>query len=69
MTFLRFRLWTNTEKEVAVMSVYAMSDLHGCYERYIKMLDEINLCDDDTLYILGDVVDRGDGGIKILQDS
>ena len=50
------------------MSVYAMSDLHGCYEKYIKMLDEINLCDGDTLYILGDVVDRGDGGIKILQD-
>lgn len=48
--------------------IYAMSDLHGCYDLYIKMLEKIKLKDTDTLYILGDVVDRGDGGIKILQD-
>ena len=48
--------------------IYAMSDLHGCYDKYIKMLEKINFNDNDTLYILGDIVDRGDGGIKILQD-
>ncbi len=48
--------------------IYAMSDLHGCYDKYIKMLKMIKLNDGDTLYILGDIVDRGDGGIKILQD-
>jgi len=48
--------------------IYAMSDLHGCYDKYIKMLEKIKLNDGDTLYILGDIVDRGDGGIKILQD-
>lgn len=48
--------------------VYAMSDLHGCYDKYIKMLEKINFSDNDTLYIWGDIVDRGDGGIKILQD-
>ncbi|MBR3969058.1 MAG: fructose-bisphosphatase class III [Clostridia bacterium] len=48
--------------------VYAMSDLHGCYEKFAKMLKKINFKDSDTLYILGDIVDRGDGGIKILQD-
>ncbi len=48
--------------------IYAMSDLHGCYEKYIKMLEKINFSDTDTLYILGDVIDRGDGGIKILFD-
>lgn len=47
---------------------YAMSDLHGCYDKYKKMLEKIHFGEDDTLYILGDVVDRGDGGIKILQD-
>lgn len=45
-----------------------MSDLHGCYDLYIKMLEKINFSDTDTLYILGDVIDRGDGGIKILFD-
>ena len=48
--------------------IYAMSDLHGCYDKYIKMLNKISFSDSDTLYILGDVVDRGDGGIKLLQD-
>lgn len=47
---------------------YAMSDLHGCYGKYIKMLEKINFNDNDTLYILGDIVDRGPDGIKILQD-
>lgn len=45
-----------------------MSDLHGCYDKYIKMLEKINFSDNDTLYILGDIVDRGPDGIKIWQD-
>lgn len=48
--------------------IYAMSDLHGCYEKYIKMLEKIGFSDNDTLYILGDIVDRGTDGIKILLD-
>ena len=48
--------------------IYAMSDLHGCYDKYIKMLEKINFSDSDTLYILGDIVDRGPDGMKIWQD-
>lgn len=48
--------------------IYVMSDLHGQYEKYIKMLEKIKFCDDDVLYIIGDVVDRGPEAIKILQD-
>ena len=48
--------------------VYVMSDLHGQFEKYRQMLDRIQFCSDDTLYILGDFVDRGDGGIRILLD-
>lgn len=48
--------------------IYVMSDLHGCYEKYLSMLEKIQFRESDTLYILGDVVDRGNGGIKILQD-
>ena len=48
--------------------IYVMSDLHGCYDKYIAMLKKINLKNDDTLYILGDVIDRGLDGIKILLD-
>jgi len=48
--------------------VYCMSDIHGYYEGYMEMLEKINLTDEDTLFVLGDVIDRGKGGIKILQD-
>ena len=46
--------------------VYVMSDLHGCYDKYVQMLEKIKFNSDDTLYILGDIIDRGDDGIKIL---
>lgn len=48
--------------------MYVMSDLHGQYEAYIKMLEKIDFSEDDTLYILGDIVDRGPNPIKILKD-
>ena len=49
------------------MSTYVMSDIHGDYEGYLKILDKIKFSDSDVLYINGDVIDRGMGGIKILQ--
>lgn len=45
-----------------------MSDIHGEYEKYIKMLDKINFKDEDMLYILGDIVDRGPHPIKVILD-
>lgn len=45
--------------------IYAVSDLHGCYDKYIKLLERLNMTSDDFLYILGDIVDRGSDGIKI----
>lgn len=48
--------------------LYVMSDIHGCYGSYRKMLDKIALGEDDTLFVLGDVIDRGEDGIKILLD-
>lgn len=47
---------------------YVMSDIHGCYDKYIKMLKQIDLGSDDRLYILGDMVDRGPEPVKILED-
>lgn len=48
--------------------VYAMSDIHGCYDKYIAMLEKINFRAEDTLYVLGDVLDRGPDGFKVLLD-
>lgn len=48
--------------------IYVVSDLHGCYDKYKALLDRLNLTENDSLYILGDIVDRGDGGMAFLLD-
>lgn len=50
------------------MSTYVMSDLHGCYDAYLQMLEKIRFSDEDMLYVLGDVLDRGPHPIRILLD-
>ena len=47
---------------------YVMSDIHGCYDKYQSMLAAIHFAADDTLYVLGDVLDRGPDGFRILLD-
>ncbi len=48
--------------------VYVMSDIHGCFDKYVQMLELINFSDEDELYVLGDIVDRGSEPIKVLLD-
>lgn len=47
---------------------YVMSDIHGQYEKYRTMLEKITFSDNDTLYVLGDIVDRGEEPMRILSD-
>ncbi len=48
--------------------IYVISDIHGCYREYCALLKKIQFCEADTLYILGDVVDRGPEPVKVLKD-
>lgn len=50
------------------MATYVMSDIHGKYEKYRRMIEKINLSDTDDLFILGDTVDRGEQPVAVLQD-
>ena len=50
------------------MATYVISDLHGEYERLDQLLTEIEFSEKDDLYIIGDVVDRGQEGIRILRE-
>lgn len=47
---------------------YVISDIHGEYKKYVDMLKKIDFSDNDTLYVLGDVVDRGEQPVDILLD-
>ena len=48
------------------MAVYVMGDVHGEYEKFADLLSQIGLQDDDTLYVMGDVLDRGPHPVKVL---
>ena len=47
--------------------IYVMSDIHGNLDRFESVMNQIDLRPEDTLYVLGDVVDRFPHGIEILQ--
>ena len=47
--------------------IYVLSDIHGNQRRFASILQQIQLQPDDILYILGDVIDRHPGGIRILR--
>ena len=40
------------------MATYVMADIHGEYDMFVKLLEKIRLKDSDTLYILGDILNR-----------
>ncbi len=47
--------------------IYAISDIHGEYKQFLALLQKINFSENDTLYVLGDVVDRGAEPVKVLR--
>ena len=47
--------------------MYVLSDIHGNERRFDSVLKQICLQPEDTLYVLGDVIDRHPGGIRILR--
>lgn len=48
--------------------IYCCSDIHGEYDKYLKLINKIKLKEEDTLFILGDVIDRGEKSIEVLKD-
>lgn len=47
--------------------IYVMSDIHGQKRRFDSVMRQIGLRTEDTLYVLGDVIDRNPDGIGILR--
>ncbi len=50
-----------------IMRTYVISDIHGEYEQFLSLLEQIDLKEEDSLYVLGDVLDRGEHPIRVLQ--
>nr|MBQ5811950.1 metallophosphoesterase [Clostridia bacterium] len=48
---------------------YVISDIHGDFDRYQKMLEKINFDEErDVLFVLGDVIDYGKDSFRVLLD-
>lgn len=49
------------------IATYVISDIHGQYDMFMELIDKIDLKQTDTLYVLGDILDRGPHPIKVLK--
>lgn len=47
---------------------YVTAGIYGNWEKYSRLLQKINLKDEDVLYVIGDVADFGEQGMEILTD-
>lgn len=47
--------------------VYVISDIHGEYDLFMQLLRKISFSTADTLYVLGDVLDRGPRPFAVLK--
>lgn len=48
------------------MATYVISDIHGMYHKFEELIEIIELQETDTVYILGDILDRGEHPIRTV---
>ena len=46
--------------------IYCISDIHGCYDEFMAVLEKIKFHSTDTLYVIGDAIDRGEKSIECI---
>lgn len=48
--------------------IYVIGDIHGDKEKYDAMMEKLSPTDNDTVFVLGDVINIGDSSVELLQD-
>lgn len=46
---------------------YVVGDIHGCFKAFMDILRQIKFNEEDTLYVIGDMIDRGPASLKVIQ--
>ena len=46
---------------------YCISDIHGYYDLFCRLLDHIKFSGGDVLYVLGDMIDKGPNSIRLAR--
>ena len=49
------------------MNTYVISDIHGCFDEFQRLLDKINFSGSDRLILAGDYIDRGSKSLEMLR--
>lgn len=47
--------------------IYVTSDIHGEYDLFVKLLQKIKFSSNDEMIICGDMIDKGQDSVKLLQ--
>lgn len=47
--------------------IYVISDIHGEYDLFVKLLRKINFSPADKMIICGDIIDKGQNSVKLMQ--
>lgn len=46
---------------------YVISDIHGEYALFMRLMDKIKFSGSDTLYVCGDLIDKGGESVRLLK--
>ena len=46
---------------------YCISDIHGEYDLFMRLLEKIKFCDNDRLIVCGDFIDKGMASIRLAK--
>lgn len=49
------------------MATYVIGDVHGQYDQLVKLINKLNIRNDDEVYFIGDLIDRGADSIKVIK--
>ena len=66
--FVFDKIYSTINKTEEQNMIYVMADIHGCYEEFMELLEKISFSEQDELFVLGDVLDRGSEPIKVMQE-
>ncbi|GAB0174834.1 MAG: metallophosphoesterase family protein [Candidatus Altimarinota bacterium] len=44
-----------------------IGDVHGCYDELMALLEKVEIHDDDTLYFVGDLINKGPKSLEVVE--